>query len=126
MQYSTTLKNARMDAITTAIGSSGFLVIGTASLATPSTGVLAKIPLNTTAAGATVAGVLTLSQTPSALSVVAAAGGTAAVAQIWTSANAVVVSGLVVGVGTGDIQLGTTTIASGNTVAVTSATITHA
>jgi hypothetical protein len=121
--YSTALKNARLDAITAAIGASGFLVIGTSSLAAPATGILAKIPLSATAAAAAAAGVLTLSGLP--LSVVASAGGAAAKAELWTSANAAVATNLSVGTSATDVIIGTTTIASGNTVQVTAATITH-
>ena len=121
--YSTTLKNTRMDAVDTAVGSSGFLVIGTSSLAAPSTGILVKIPLSTPAFGDSAAGVLTLSGLP--LSETATGAGTAAKAEIWTSANAVVVSGLTVGTESADIILGTTTIAIGNTINITSGSITH-
>jgi hypothetical protein len=121
--YSTTLKNARLDAITAAIGASGFLVIGTAALAAPATGILAKIPLSATAAAAAAAGVLTLNGLP--LSVSASAGGTAAKAELWTAANAAVATGLTVGTSATDVIIGTTTIANGNTVQATAATITH-
>lgn len=120
--YNSTLRTARMNAVVTEIGTSGFLVIGTSSLASPATGILAKIPLQATAG--TVSGdVLTLTQT---LSVVATGTGTAAKAEIWKSDNTVVVSGLTVGTGSENVVLGTTTINSGNTVAVSPATITHA
>jgi len=121
--YSTTLKNTRLDAVTPAIGASGFLVIGTSALAAPATGILAKIPLSATAAAPAAAGVLTLNGLP--LSVVASAGGTAAKAELWTAANAAVATGLTVGTAATDVIIGTTTIASGNTVQVISAAITH-
>ncbi len=120
--YSSTLKDTRMNSVVTAIGTSGFLVIGTSSLATPSTGVLAKIPLSATA-GTVSGGVLTLSGLP--LSVSATGTGTAAKAELWTSANAVVVSGLTVGTSGSDINLATTSINTGNTVSITAATVTH-
>jgi hypothetical protein len=121
--YSTALKNTRLDAVTTAIGASGFLVIGTSSLASPATGILAKIPLSATAAAAASGGVLTLNGLP--LSVSATGSGTAAKAELWKSDNTVVASGLTVGTSGTDVIIGTTTIASGNTVQVTSAAITH-
>lgn len=122
--YSTTLKNTRMDAINTAIGTNGKLVIGTSALS-GATGVLVTIPLDSASAlGASSNGVITLDATP-ALSAVATADGTAAKAEFRTSADAVVVSGLTVGVGTGDIQLSSTTISTGVTVEITSGSITH-
>lgn len=123
VSYSTTLKNTRMDAVTTAIGSAGKLVIGTSSLS-GATGVLATITLGSSAFGASSSGVITLSGLP--LSASASAGGTAAKAEIRTSADAVIVTGLTVGTSASDIIVGTTTIASGNTVNVTAGTITHA
>ena len=120
--YNTTLKNTRMDAVTTAIGASGKLVIGTSALS-GATGVLATITLGSSAFGVSANGVITLSGVP--LSATASAGGTAALAEIRTSADATVVSGLTVGTSASDIIVGTTTIASGNTVQVNSGTITH-
>ena len=120
--YNTTLKNTRMDAVDTAIGASGKLVIGTSALS-GATGVLATITLGSTAFGDSSNGVITLSGVP--LSATASAGGTAALAEIRTSADAVIVSGLTVGTSASDIIVGTTTIASGNTVQVNSGTITH-
>lgn len=122
--YSTTLKNTRMDAVNTAVGIGGKLVIGTSALS-GATGVLATLPLDAASAfGASSNGVITLDCTP-ALSAVAAADGTAAKAEFRTSADAVIVSGLTVGVGAGDIQLATTTISTGVTVQITAGSITH-
>jgi hypothetical protein len=121
--YSTALKNTRMDAISATIGASGFLVIGTSALASPATGVLAKIPLSATAFGAAAAGVITLNGLP--LSVSATGTGMAAKAELWKSDNSVVVSGLTVGTSAADVILGTTSINAGNTVNITAATITH-
>jgi hypothetical protein len=121
--YIATLKNTRMDAVTTAIGASGFLVIGTSALATPATGVLAKIPLSATSFGASAAGVITANGLP--LSVVATGTGTANKAEIWKSDNSVVVSALTVGTSGSDVNLGTLTINAGNTVQITTCTITH-
>ena len=120
--YSSTLKDTRMTSVVTAIGTSGFLVIGDGTLATPSTGILAKIPLSATA-GTVTTGILTLSGLP--LSVTATGTGTASKAELWTPANAVIVSGLTVGTGGQNIVLGTASINSGNTVSITAAAITH-
>jgi hypothetical protein len=56
----------------------------------------------------------------------AANTGTAAVARIKDGAGTVCVSGLTVGVGSGDIQLGSVAISSGEVVQITSGTLTHA
>jgi hypothetical protein len=122
--YSTTLKNTRMDAITTAIGSGGKLVIGTSALS-GATGVLVTITLNTAAFGASANGVITLGQSP-ALSGTAGATGAPALAELRTSGDVVVVSGLTVGAGGSNIVLstGAANINSGATVTA-SGTLTH-
>lgn len=51
--------------------------------------------------------------------------GTAANARIKASNGDVVVNGLTVGVGSGDIQLNSTSITAGQTVTITSGTIQH-
>jgi hypothetical protein len=131
--YNSTLKNNRMQLVSdlvagkTAVASSGSasagqLVIGTSALS-GATGVLATLPLDPvpfTVAG----GVATLDCTPP-LTIAASGSGTAALAEFRTSAGATVVSGLTVGVGSGDIQLGTTTITAGGTVTITAGSITH-
>ena len=69
--------------------------------------------------------VLTFDNDP-VVSDASATGGVAAKATIVTSADAVVVSGLTVGVGTGNIQVNSTTIAAGATVSLTGTnTLTH-
>ncbi len=121
--YTTTLKNTRMDAVTTAIGASGYLVIGDATLAAPATGILAKIPLSATAFGAASGGSITLNGLP--LSVAATGTGTASKAQLWTSGNSAIVTGLTVGTSGADVIVGTTAISTGNTVQVTAGSLTH-
>jgi len=130
--YSTTLKNNRMQllsdlvaqkvaAASTGSATAGKLVIGTASLA-GGAGILATITLPTTPF--TVAsGVATLAGTP--LSATATATGTAAKAELRDAADTVVCSGLTVGTTGSDINLTSTSITSGQTVTVTSGTITH-
>lgn len=115
------LGSASAPTITTTGASAGSLVIGTSSLS-GATGVLATIPLSTTPA--TVSGdVLTLSGTP--LSATASATGTAAKAELRNNAGTVIVSGLTVGTSGTDIIISNTAITSGQTVQVTSGTITH-
>lgn len=128
--YAAALRTTRMNAIVSAIGATGFLVIGDSTLngaASASVGVLAKIPLAATA-GVVAGDVLTLSQP---ITVSATGAGTAAKAEIWNTATPVgaanvTVTGLTVGTSGANINLGTTTIAVGNTVTVSPATITHA
>lgn len=134
--YSDTLKTNRMQtmsdrvagktaAAATGTATAGQLVIGTSSLA-GATGVLATIALPT--APFTVSGtgtvIATLAGVP--LSATASATGTAAKAEFRTNAGASVeVSGLTVGVSASDINLTSISITSGQTVTVTSGTITH-
>jgi hypothetical protein len=119
--YTTPVKNARLDAVATQIGNAGKLEIGTSGMAS----VLATITLNSPAAPAASGGVLTLFN--SAKTATAAAGGTAAAARIRTSANVDIVTGLTVGSPSGfDVNLDSTSISSGQTVQINSATITHA
>jgi hypothetical protein len=116
--YAAALRTTRMGDVVTAIGSNGKLKIYAAN----GTTLLATLPLSATAG--TVSGdVLTFGTITSDTS--ADATDTAALATITTSADAVIVSGLTVGVGTGNIQLNTTSIVSGATVAITSGTLTH-
>lgn len=132
--YATNVKNNRLKmvflsgAVTPASGDNvdansgvGTLVIGTSSLS-GATGVLATISLqkpSVTISG----GVATVAGTP--LSASASATGTAAKAEIRDSAGNVVISGLTVGTSGSDINLNSTSISSGQTVTLTSGTITH-
>lgn len=118
--YTDAVKQARMEAVVTAIGGTGVLEIGTTGMAT----ILATIDLNATA-GTASAGVLTLSGFPK--NDTAGDTGTAAAARIRTStAGTDIITGLTVGEGTGDVQLDNTSINSGQTVTVSSAVFTHA
>lgn len=119
--YTTAVKNARLDAVVTAIGSAGVLEIGTTSMGT----VLATIALGNPA-GTTSGGVLTFSGFPRS-DTSADATGTAAAARIRTASGGTdIVTGLTVGTSGSDINLDSTSITSGQTVTITSATITHA
>jgi hypothetical protein len=51
--------------------------------------------------------------------------GTAAIARIKDSTGTVVISGLTVGAGSGDIQLNSVSITAGQNLSITAATITH-
>lgn len=119
--YTTAVKNARLDVVIAAIDAgsgAGKLEIGTAGMGS----VLATITLSDPS-GTSGSGVLTLSGTP--LSASATGTGTAAAARIRDSDNNNVVTGLTVGTSGTDIVLDSTSITSGQTVRITSGTITH-
>ena len=119
--YNDTLKDARLDLVTTALDVSapGSIKI----FESDGTTLLAQIPLANPAAAGASGGVLTL--TAAGMTATAGASGTAAKASLLDGAGTVVASGLTVGVGTGDIQLSSVGITIGDTVTLTSATITH-
>jgi hypothetical protein len=121
--YSTTLRNARLDAITSAVGASGTLKIYDGTR--PATGGTATTLLATLTCGATFApaasgGVLTLNAISSATAV---ATSTATWARFATSGGTFVAD-CSVGTSGADINLSTTSIVTGATVQITSATIT--
>lgn len=120
--YTTAVKNARLDAVTTAIGTTGVLEIGTSAMGT----VLATIALGNPAAAAASGGVLTFSGFPRS-DTAADATGTAAAARIRTASGGTdIVTGLTVSTSGADINLDSTSITTGQTVTINSATITHA
>jgi hypothetical protein len=119
--YTTAVKNARLDAVTTAIGTTGVLEIGTTGMAS----ILASITLNNPAAAAAASAVLTFSGFPK--NATAGNSGTAAAARIRTATGGTdIVTGLTVGTSGSDINLNSVSITSGQTVTISSATITHA
>ena len=120
--YTAAVKNARLDAVTTAIGTTGVLEIGTTGMAT----VLATIALGNPAAAAASGGVLTFSGFPRS-DTSADASGTAAAARIRTATGGTdIVTGLTVGLSASDINLDSLSITAGQQVTINSATITHA
>lgn len=127
LQLSTTLRNAQADAVTTAVGASGFLRIysGTrpANVAAAITGtLLAELVCNATFAPAASGGVLTLNaiaQDPSAN-----ATGTATHFRFWQSNGTTAVVDGDVGTAGSDLNLNTTSIVTGGPVSVTSFTFT--
>lgn len=130
--YSATLKTNRMQlvadlisgktaAASTGTASAGTLVIGDSTLS-GATGVLATLTLSATA-GTVTGSVMTLSGTP--LSATASASGTAAKADLRNNSGTAIVAGLTVGVSGSDINLTSVSITSGQTVTVSSGTITH-
>lgn len=126
VRLSATVRNAGLDAITTAIGTSGLLRIynGTqpASVAAALSGntLLAELPLSSAAAAAASGGVWTANAITDEAS--APATGTQTWATLTTSAGTRVVD-MSCGNGSGDLNL-SGTITSGGTVSVTSLTIT--
>lgn len=124
LALSTTLRNAMLDQITSTVGASGKLRIYDGSR--PATGgtattLLAELTLNSTFAPAASSGVLTLNAITSDTS--ADATGTATWFRIVTSGGTFVIDGSVSTSGS-DLNLNTTSIVSGATVAVSSFTIT--
>lgn len=119
--YTTAVKNARLDAVVTAIGSAGVLEIGTTGMGS----VLATIALGNPA-GTTSSGVLTFSGFPRS-DTAADNTGTAAAARIRTASGGTdIITGLTVGTSGSDINLDSTSITAGQTVTINSASITHA
>lgn len=119
--YPAAVKNARLNAVTTAIGATGVLEIGTTGMGA----ILATIPLANPAAPAASGGVLTFSMPQSDTS--ADNTGTAAAARIRTASGGTdIVTGLTVGTSGADIILDSVSITAGQTVTINSGTITHA
>lgn len=130
--YSTALKSNRMQLVadliagktvasSTGTATAGSLVIGTSALS-GATGVLATFTLGTTP-GTVSSGVFTVSGTP--LTATAAATGTAAKAEFRDNSGNVIVTGLTVGTSASDIIINATAISTGQTVTLSSGTITH-
>ncbi len=120
--YTTLVKNARLNAVTTAAGTTAVLEIGTAAMAS----ILATIALGNPIAAAASGGVLTLSGFPRS-DTSADNTGTAAAARIRTASGGTdIVTGLTVGISASDIILDAVNIVAGQTVTLNTATITHA
>lgn len=119
--YTVAVKNARLEAVVTQIGTAGVLEIGTTAMGT----VLATINLGNPA-GTAASGVLTFSGFPRS-DTSADATGTAAAARIRTATGGTdIVTGLTVGLSGSDINLDSTSLTTGQTVTINSMTITHA
>jgi hypothetical protein len=117
--YSTAVKNARLDVVTTQALTAAILEIGTAGMAT----VLATIALANPIAPAAAGGILTLTMPRSDTS--ADATGTAAAARLRTGGAVDIITGLTVGLTGSNINLDNLSINVGQTVTISSATITH-
>ena len=131
LKYSVLLKNARLDAITSQVGASGKLLIYSGTQATnPDTAIgaqvlLATLPCSATFAPGASGGVLTVNAITSGTGTAGAAGGTAATWFRFTKSDGTtgVVDGSV-GTSAADLNLSSTVIATGQTVSVTSYTVT--
>lgn len=126
LAFSTTLRNARLDAITTTVGANCQIMIYDG--ARPATGgaattLLAQLAGNATFAGAASAGVLTLNAITQDAS--ANATGTASWFRINTNGGTFCIDGSI-GTSGSDLNLNTTSIVSGGPVSITSFTITEA
>lgn len=122
--YSTATKQARLNAVISAIdagAAAGTLEIGTASMAS----VLAILTL-ADPCGSASGGTLTFDFDPDISDTSADASGTAAEARIKDSDGNVIISGLTVGTSGTDIVLDSVSITAGQTVTLTTGTITHA
>ncbi len=119
--YNTTLKNTRLTDVVTAIdtGGAGYLEILDSGLAH----VLSTIHFNSVC-GVVSGGVLTFNGTP-LVDASAAHTGTATSAEVFSGGNTLIISGLTVGTSGSDINLSSTSIVAGQSVTLTSATITH-
>jgi hypothetical protein len=121
--YTTAVKNARMSAVVTQIDAgagAGVLQIGTTGMAS----ILAEITL-ADPSGTVTGGVLTFSSFPRS-DTSANNTGTAAAARVRDSNGVDIITGLTVGTSGSDINLDSVSITAGQTVTITSATITHA
>lgn len=117
--YSNACKQARLEAVVTQIGSAGKLKLYTSGDA-----LLATLSL-VNPAGTASNDLLTLDFDPD-ISATASGSGTAAKATITNSSDTVIISGLTVGTSGADINLDSTSITAGQTVTITTGTITHA
>lgn len=120
--YETAVKTARMQAVVTQIDEG--TGAGKLKIRDGSNNILATFTL-ADPCGTVSGAVLTFAFDPD-ISATAGATGTATNAIITDSDDETKISGLTVGVGTGDIQLDSTSITSGQTVTITAGTITHA
>lgn len=127
LSYSTAIRNAQLDQITSAVGTTAKLRIysGTrpANVAASITGtLLAELTCNATFAPAASGGVLTLNSITSDAS--ADATGTATHFRLWNSAATTAMIDGDVGTSGSDLNLNSVSLTAGGSVAVTSFTIT--
>lgn len=132
LRFSTTLRNNRLDQISTQVGGAGKLIIydGTAPAnltdSVAGTQVLATFTLGSPFAAAASGGGLTVTAPADVTATKTAAAAGASFFRVTKSDNTVIVQGTVSDVnGTGDLKLNSVAIQSGATVSITSFTITE-
>jgi hypothetical protein len=121
--YTTAVRNDRLNVVTTDIGNTGVLEIGTVGMAT----VLATVNLATLAANSAIGGVLTFNGFPRSAN--AANTGIANNARIRTNTSPLgvdIITGLTVSTIGSDVVLDSTNITAGQTVTINSMVINHA
>ena len=131
LKYSAVLKNGQQNAITTALGASALLNIYSGTQPTnPDTAIgaqvlLATLTCNATFAPAASGGVLTLNSIANGTGTAGAGAGTTATwYRLTTSGGTAHIDGTV-GISGADMNLNNTSIATGQTVSVTSFTLTN-
>ena len=128
VSYTTAVRNARADAITAAIGASGVIRIydgtppASANAALAGNTLLATLALSVTAAPGASGGVLTYDAITTTTGV---AAGTASFYRVLKSDLTTVTEQGTVGVGSGDLQVNTTTVSIGVNVSITAKTFTE-
>lgn len=131
LKYSASLKNAQQDAVTTKLGASAVLNIYSGTQPTnPDTALgaqvlLASLTCNATFAPAASGGVLTLNSISNGTGSAGASTGTTATWFRLTTSGAVAHIDGSVGTSGADLNLNNTSIATGQTVSVTSFTLTN-
>jgi hypothetical protein len=129
VNYSATLKTNRMQLVAdliagkTAAASTGSATAGSIVIQDAGSVVLATIALPTTPF--TVSGAVATLQGVPLSDTSADASGTASKAEIRNNGGSAIVTGLTVGVSASDINLTSTAVTVGQTVTITSGTITH-
>jgi hypothetical protein len=133
LKYSVALKNAQQDAITTNAGASPVISIYSGTQPTnPDTSIgaaveLAALPCSATMAAAAAAGVLTLNAITSGTGTAGASTGTTATwFRLWKAGKTVGVMDGTVGITGCDLNINNTSIATGQTVSISSYTVTNA
>lgn len=130
ISYQDTVRNSRMGNITTALGSTAYLEIFTGSPPGKTAGTfnsdtgtkLASLPMSNPVAGSASAGVLTFSAITSESALASGTPGYARMKTAQNGAASTVIVELDAGVGSGTLNFNST-ISSGGTVSITSATI---
>ena len=127
VNYTTAVKQSRMAAVVTAIGTSGLLKL----FASDGTTLLATFTLATTAGDtSTTPGTLILNDqngaTTGILNTTALFSGTATLAKIQTSGSVDIITGLTVGTSGADLILDNNILTISQAITITIGTITHA